>query len=139
MNTYSLSDLVRPGQVFRAVACLLLAGILGVTQLQAAPGGKRQVGWVTGLPDEKIEVRVDGKYDYMRGTDIADTPAEVLEIDELNFLRIEGKDGKMVWVNKVDVDTDDLDGLQASCHSLSLARAEDTVSLGPRGFIQGCK
>jgi hypothetical protein len=94
---------------------------------------------ITAFPDYEIEVRKGGQYSYMPGRDVATPPVRVLEVDELNYLKIKAKDGGTVWVNKAEVQTSDLGARRKNCQDNALALPEDSVVLGVRRLGDKCE
>ena len=115
----------------------LIVALVSLFGSSVALADKPQLA-ITALPDDEIEIRVDDQYSYMPARDVATPPIPVLEVDELNFLKIKAKDGRVVWVNKAEVETSDLAKLRKNCQSIAMAKPDDSVALGVRGVGEKC-
>lgn len=112
-----------------------LAVMLACPLAAVHAGGKSQI---IKFDVKKVEVREGSQYRFVDANTLGRPPIPIEQRDERNFLLIKAN-GKMVWVNAGDVQTDELKNLRHNCSQLAMSERPDRREYGPRGAGEGCK
>jgi len=110
----------------------------GVPAMAELPEGKAR-HYVIGFDDTEVEVLAeDGGVDYLAVEDIGEPPLPILEDDGRGFVRVQTRDGGMVWLGRSYLQTDEQVEVP-SCHDARLAKASDRTMASARGVGEACK
>lgn len=119
----------------RKITCISAALVAGVSMFCSAA----ERGHIVSFDDDDIEVRIDGKIEYMSRDAFDSPPLVILDRDASEFLKVKTRRQGDVWVSPSYVTTDQQQGNKVVCQKQQLSQSGDSSHYGVRGVGEECE
>ena len=119
----------------RKITCISAALVAGVSMFCSAA----ERGHIVSFDDDDIEVRIDGKIEYMSRDAFDSPPLVILDRDASEFLKVKTRRQGDVWVSPSYVTTDQQQGNKVVCQKQQLSKSGDSSHYGVRGVGEECE
>lgn len=95
---------------------------------------------IISFDSSEVEVRKAAHYEYISTASLPTPPLNVHEVDDLDFLKIKLSDGQFLWINSIDVTTDEYSNVKGiNCSEKLVAKRGDRKMYGGRGAGESCE
>ncbi len=93
---------------------------------------------VTGFDDTEVEIRVGEDYRFVPVAEIGTPPLPILEDDGSGFVKVRGKGGRIFWVGRSWLRTDEPMDVP-TCGGQTVASKADHTMASVRGMGERCQ